>query len=910
MRTDKTQTIYLVAAILICMLIRVPGLMALDPSMEIPDYVVRSWHMPQNTVNTILQTKDGYIWMGTPSGLLRFDGIRFRLFSHVNTPALGNDRIQALHEDLYGRLWVGTDGGGLTCRQNAEWKTYTTKDGLSNDHIRAITSDRQGYVWIGTDYGLNRFGPEGFVSFTNRDGLSDNIITSLAIDSTGTVWAGTLRGGLASIREEVIQVFDYDDGLTDPAVITVASDHFGNIWIGTLNGLYTLQSDQKRITRIPGTDYTPISCILEDSRKTMWIGTMADGLKRMANGRMSGPLRKSGYPAENIRCLLADNGGNLWLGTEAAGLMQLKNPLVRNITRQNGLPEAPVSAVLEDSPGHFWVGTRNSGLCLIKNDRVQQVINTGTGLTSNRITALYSDVPGDLWIGTRDGGLNHLKGKHISSFTMKQGLASDYITCLLKDGQGIWWIGTDNGLNRMAPPQQKVNPRIMLAQNHIRCLRETPDGSIFAGTRAGAYQLKEGIFRPLLSPQENSSIDALSIYAESDSTLLIGTNGGGLILFRRGKTIRLTTSEGLPDNHIFSIAADGKDNLWMSSDQGVFKLPWKSLLSLIDTSGVFLLPVCFDESDGMVSGNCSSDGQPAVWKSVDGLLYYPTARGVSVFNPPKIPADRTVPRINIESMQADGNAINTAGTIELPYPCSRLIFHFTALDFSNPQKIRFRYKLEGKDTQWINHPPNQERTAEYLHLSPGKYRFVVLAASNGGTWNESRSEISFAVQRPFYRTALFWILSIFSVLGLTGIGIRNRRRKARRKMAEKYKTSALNPERVEEIIPRLVNLMENDKLYLNPNLTLKDLSAKLRIHYNHLSQIINERFGMSYNDFINRYRISEVRRVLESPASNGKTILEIMYDTGFYSKSVFNTAFKKFTGMTPSEYKKNHSIQV
>jgi len=219
-------------------------------------YAIRTWGvksgLPQNTINTLLQTDDGYIWIGTPSGLARFDGVNFKVFDTGNTLALKSNHISALFEDHKSRLWIGTYGGGLTCLNKGKWKTYSSENGLSNDNIRTIINDWSGNLWIGTEYGLNRLTEDRIQVFTTKDGLYDNIITALTIDSWGNLWIGTLQGGLVQFNEGVIHVYNHYDGLLNDAVISLTTGSIGNIWIGTLEGLYYLQPKEGMIKNIYG----------------------------------------------------------------------------------------------------------------------------------------------------------------------------------------------------------------------------------------------------------------------------------------------------------------------------------------------------------------------------------------------------------------------------------------------------------------------------------------------------------------------------------------------------------------------------------------------------------------------------------------------------------------------------------
>jgi AraC-like DNA-binding protein len=413
---------------------------------------------------------------------------------------------------------------------------------------------------------------------------------------------------------------------------------------------------------------------------------------------------------------------------------------------------------------------------------------------------------------------------------------------------------------------------------------------------------------------EKSEHDVLSLYGDDKNNLWIGTNGSGLVCLNK-KTLTLdtyTTGSGLPTNYVFSILEDHQENLWMSSYRGVFRVSKRQLEAVARKRIPKLTPLCIDEKDGMRSSECVMGGQPSAWKTTDGKLYFPTLKGVAVLDPSSIKINRKPPEIIIEEVFVDNKPVKPGEDTIFSSEKKIIEFYFTALSFTAPEKVNIRYKLEGFDNHWKDVVPRQKRAALYLNLDPGNYRFKVIACNNDGLWNDKGAVFEFKIKFPFYKQPLFYLLTILilpAVVGAFWFFYRKRKIKASKDEPDekKYKTSALLPETVESVLPRLMLLMEQEKAFLDADLTLNKLAQQLNVHYNHLSQIINERLKRSFNDFINSYRIEEAKKKLENPEENKKTILEIAYETGFYSKSVFNTAFKKFTGMTPSEFRKIRS---
>ncbi len=872
------------------------------------EYVIRTWTieagLPQNSINAMVQAQSGYIWLGTPLGLARFDGVKFKIFNRMNTPALKKDMILALYEDQNEVLWIGTDGGGLCSYKNGIWQNYSTQDGLSDDYVRVITSDWQGNLWVGTDFGLNRLSSDGFQIYTTENGLYDNIITAITRDSWGNLWVGTMRGGLANFNEGVFRIYDYDDGLLNIAVTALAADRLGNIWIGTQEGLFTISHEDEIVIPVAGMADLPITTILSDQIDGLWIGTMVDGIMKKEVGSIVNFSIEDGLPDDFIRSLLKDEDGNIWLGTDNGGLVQLKKSMVKNITKENGLPENAVTSVLQDREGFWWIGTRNSGLAKMKENQVISVFNRESGLSGNRVRVLFEDDLGALWIGTEGGGINILQNGRLSQMTENFGLTSNNITAILQDRYKAIWIGTDNGLVEYSEGKvQSFNESEGLTNRHIHVLLESTRDTLYIGTRAGLFR-RTGNSITRLNPEiPDTELDVASLYEDGQGTLWIGTNGSGLKKFSNGVVTSFTTEQGLHDNYIFSITEDKFGNLWMSSYNRIFRVSRQQLNEFSGNKISSIISTRFDKSDGMASRQSFGGGQPSFWKTKSGKLYYPTVMGISIFDPNNIPVKSSPPNITIEDVLVDNQSVMSEDYIAIPAGSNSLRFQFSAFDYSAAEKIHFKYQLEGHDQNFVN---SRQRSAEYQNLASGKYRFVVKAANNDGVWNEQGAAIEFEILLPIYRKPIFYMTLFILLLSLSGGGILiNHRRKFKRQQT-KYKTSTLLPERADELVPKLVHLMEDEKLFLDPDLTLIDLAKKLNIHYNHLSRIINERFSLSYNDFVNKYRIEEAKKILSSPEWKRQSVLEIMYETGFYSKSVFNTAFKKFTGMTPSAFRKKY----
>jgi AraC-like DNA-binding protein len=898
--------------------------------------------------------RDGYLWLGTPAGLVRFDGVRFEVYNHLNTPILENSRILCLHEDRDGVLWIGTDGGGLYSYRDGEWGKVGTEDGLLSKHIRAVWEDVGGSLWVGTEYGLHRWDGDDMHVVGLDEGLADNLITSLVVGGVGRVWAGTLRGGLARIEsgwadfgigptvfpKKLVQIYDYDDGLEDLAVLSVAVGPDGFVWIGTMSGLFYLEPDEGIVRPVAEAMGYPVTSLVMSPDSGLFVGTMVEGLKYLKDtaadsGRLEYISITDLLVGEELRysyiCdILPDEDGFIWVGTESNGLVQIKERTVNAVDAAEGLPGGAVYPLWAADDGTLWIGTEKDGLYRMRGDRLELISNRERGLAGDMVRVLMEDRSGSLWVGTMDGGLSILKGDLTQNLTTANGLASNNVTSILQDREGVVWIGTDRGLNyhKIGMIEEHGSVQSLDGQT-IRTLYENVSGVLYAGTRSGVWRRSGPYFERIIADNDTTVFDVLSLYEDSTDALWMGTNGNGTKRLYNNEIMTFTTADGLPGNFIFSITEGDSGFIWMSCENGAFSVSRDSLNAYAAGTINMLTPTLYNEADGMPSSRCIGFCQPAVCESGSGKRFYPTEAGIAVLDPKEEHKPSRPPVVRIEEMLADDVPIHIDDDMNLSAGTDRIEIQFTAFDYSAPEKLRFLFRLRrngenlaarrndrdftalnragnGKGTGFTALHPGQPRRAVYHDLPPGEYEFSVRAIGNGGIWSERAATVRFTVLPPFYRTKAFLFIIIAAAVLIAGAAMLTSRYRRLKKQRLKYSTTTISDERMEEALAGLQDLMEIEKVYLDPDLTLQKLAKQLRIHYNHLSRIINERFGVSFKNYINRYRIEEAKRRLADSAEKDRNITDIMIDAGFYSKSTFNTAFRKFTGTSPSKYRKKH----
>ncbi len=741
---------------------------ALEADKAITQYTQEVWAaergLPQNSVSSIAQTAEGYLWVGTEEGLARFDGVRFTVFSKENTPELASDMINVLLAGRDGTLWIGTNGGGLTRYKNGKFKTFTTRNGLSSDVVRAIYEGIDGAVWVGTEGGLNRYWGGRFHSYSTKDGLPDNSIFAICGDRDGSLWLGT-RAGLAHLKARAFSVYTRANGLPLDYVKALQLGLNGDLWIGT-NGGGVARMAAGRFTTYTtreGLSSNTVWSISEDRAGTIWMGTSDGGVNRYRGGKISAYTTKDGLSADGVWSTFEDREGSLWIGTKGGGLVRLKEGAFTTFTSREGLASDIVLPVYEDRDGAIWVGT-NSGVNRLKDGRIASY-STKEGLADTLTFSIVQDREGSMWMGGRHG-LNRLRDGKVELFTMRDGLPSDWVTSTYIDRKGDLWVGTRGGLGRF--DGRRFTPftsKNGLTSDYVGCMYQDARGTFWIGTMGGGLnRFEDGRFSSYTTRNGLQNDVVWAITGDADGTLWIGTSGGGLERFRNGKFTAYTMRNGLFDDSVLDILSDGAGWLWMSSNRGVFRVKRDDLEAFADQKLGRIRSVSYDGSDGMKSKECNGGFQPAGWKARDGRLWFPTMKGLSVVDPAHVEVGEGGPPVVIERVSIDHKSVALNGAIRHAAGHGQLEFEFTAPSFLSPDGIRFRYMLDGFDGGWVE--AGSRRTAYYTNIPAGEYRFQVMACNKGGGCNTTGASVAFRLTPQWYQTRWFVGLCL-----LTGAGV-------------------------------------------------------------------------------------------------------------------------------------------
>jgi signal transduction histidine kinase/ligand-binding sensor domain-containing protein len=721
--------------------------------------------LPQSSVTSVLQTRDGYVWVGTLGGLARFDGISFTVFDTANTPPLRSNRIFKLYEDRAGALWIGSERGGLTRYADGRFENYDDYENLRNVTVGAIYEDRAGNLWIGTGKGLIRFAGGEFTTFTERDGLPFNTVSAIVEDGAGALWIGTSLG-LARFRDERFETFMTADGLPHNTVydLRAASSADDGLWIATGNGLARF-ADGKFTARLVHEEFTDaeIKSLYEDGDGILWVGA------RRGLFRLNGAAETTAYdlkddlPDHNITAVTGDREGNLWVGTNAAGLVRLKAANLSVYGVKQGLPAngENIVPITEDWDGSVWMGLNCAGLARLDAGGEKFKIYTDRdGLPHLCVWSLLADAADkSLWIGMWHGGLSRFADGKFTNYNDKNsGLSNDAVLALYRDRRdGALWIGTTDGLNRFAGGEFIVyRKKDGLVSDDVRFITQDRAGALWIGTTGGLSRFADGKFINYTTENGLSNNFVRAVYEDADGAFWLGTYGGGLNRLKDGKFTHYGRREGLFDDVVSRILEDDAGNFWMSGNRGIFRVRRGDLNDFADGRISFVTSISYDASDGMENRETNGGGQPAGWRTRDGRLWFPTIKGAVVVDPQKIKTNAVAPPVVIETARTNKKIVDRPARVELAAGNTDLEIRYAGLSFVAPEKVRFKYRLEGYDDDGDWTEAGTRRAAYYTNIPPGNFRFRVVAANNEGVWNAEGATLDITVVPPFYRTWQFY----------------------------------------------------------------------------------------------------------------------------------------------------------
>jgi ligand-binding sensor domain-containing protein/signal transduction histidine kinase len=753
-----------------------------DPTGYRESYSIDLWEnddgLPQNAVIAVTQTHDGYLWLGTLNGLVRFDGTRFTVFDENNTPGLPGNRIVHLFEDSHRSLWIGTETTGAALARNGQiipldigrgsregrlvatcedthgavW-LYTAdgqlcrhRDGhfdvwnVGNDRFsrtRILAADAEGIVWVGMDWSLIAIGPTHNLDPTELP--FEKVVPFEKLDLVLTARDGAQwRLGDGRIRKWRHDEIERDLGAypwNDALITGACEDADGRLVVGTHGAGVFLFDPEGVVTQVStelGLSHSLVLSLAIDREGSLWVGTNGRGLNRVR--RQSFTLLE---PSQGlvVRSVTGDAQGGLWAGYSGGGLNRWLQGQSHRFLPDPSLPSLPIRALLVDSRGRLWTGTEGAGLFLFENDRFERV---GRSLATHPvILALHEDRRGQLWAGTQ-GGLARFDDPAWRVFTTADGLSGNSIRAIADDARGRLWVGTErHGLNRFE-------------QGRFTPLRRSPDGL------------------------PSDAISAL--FVDAQDVLWVGTDGGGLARLEGDRWTRYTTDHGLASNSIGYLLEDSDQHLWLGSNAGLMRIPISSLNNFARGLAHSIACRTYGRPEGLPTRECTLGSQPAAYRDPNGQLWFSTIQGLASTHPSRLQSNPHPPPVHIESVLVENQPQETnrfrvtwPDVLVIPPRRERLEIHFTSLNLAAPDRARFRTWLEGHETSWTE--PANIRAARYSRLPPGEYRFHVTACNEDGVWNDAGATLAFVVQPPFWRTWWFLSLSAGTLLTLLVLSV-------------------------------------------------------------------------------------------------------------------------------------------
>lgn len=787
------------------------------------DYCVDRWQtedgLPGNTVTSIVQTHDGYLWIGTFGGLARFDGMQFRHFGERE--GLKTNRILCLFEDARGDLWVGSEGGGLFRYHAGVFSALTTRDGLLHDVVMSLTEDALGRLWIGTYSGLQCWKDGAFIPAAIEPAPLQGPVSRLLADPSGVLWM-VINGLLGKVETNCFMLPKVEgEPSGQMAVSALHMSHSGRLWIGGNSG-YVVSSSHGALDLLPLvleqlTDNLWDLC--EARNGDMWIGTASSGLRRWRGGQVLSITTQEGLADNSVRCILEDREGNLWVGTNGGGLHRLKLKKLALVTTRLGLAHNVVMSLAEDAKGDVWIGSNGGGVSLRRQGTFAPAYLNYL-LDNECIWSLLAARDGTLWIGTWNSGLFHKTDAKLERFNVALQDRDEPVVALCEDRIGGLWIGTYQDGLKYFQDGNFISYRATngLSANFISALAQDPSGRLWIGTVGGGLNcLEQGAFKVFTRQDGLGSEFIRTIYADAQGVLWIGT-AGGLSRLKDGRLATLTTQHGLADDVISQIIEDDYGHLWLGCNRGIFSVPKADLNQVAEGRLNSCKVLSYGKAEGMESLECTGGFSPAGLKTRDGKLWFSTVKGLVRVDPERLPSNELPPPVLIEQVVVDGMAVAADSLRLLPHiqdptpqtkpgpsrpapaawrigPGARHVeLHYTALSFTAPEKVRFRYRLEGFDPSWVE--AGTQRIAYYTYLPPGRYQFRVAACNNDGVWNDTGAAIVLQSLPLFWQTWWFRLLLASAVLGGTGWAVKYwSTRRLRRRLEWLRQQNALEQER-------------------------------------------------------------------------------------------------------------------
>ena len=708
--------------------------------------------LPQASINSILQTRDGFLWFSTFGGLVRYDGLRFQVFNTGNTKGLKTSRFLDLFEDREGALWIANELQGVTRYKDDAFTTYSTEHGLAVGLIH-FREDASGNLLVNLRTGNAnadfRWTGESFVPYAPPEGEPHGIIVSRTPNAVWNWEAGHLR----KFENSRLTV---DFPLQLP-LKRVFEDSAKRLWIA-VDGTTTLyQLTDNRIRSYSTKDGlldARFFDAFEDRQKRIWFGS-AIGLTVFSDGQFTSYQAADGLAPGEAITTYQDREGTVWIGS-TGGLTRVTERVVSSFATRDGLAGENVYPIYQDRAGRIWIGSW-LGLTVYDQGKFQDA-GKRFGLTTARITALHEDRKGNFWIGTLSDGLYRIRDGQVMRYPPEQAPGFQ-VRAISEDQEGNIWFAAEASLVKFKD-ETFTKYTDALLDGPTYTVNEDRQGRLWIGTASGLVIYQHGTFTPIKEKEGFAGGMVRAFFEDGDGVYWIGMYDRGLYRFKDGKFTHYTTNEGLFDNGAFQILEDNQGSFWISCNLGIYRVKKSELNDYADGRVGKVTCIPYNKRDGMLNSECNGGAQPAGIKASDGRLWFPTQGGVAVINPGAVPLNSQPPPVVIESASVDTKPVDVKAKVRIEPGQTYLEIHYSGLSFINPELVKFKYRFEGSDENWTD--ADTRRVAYYTHLPPGNYHFRVLAANRDGVWNEEGAALEITVLPQFWQT--WWFVLLATVL--------------------------------------------------------------------------------------------------------------------------------------------------
>jgi signal transduction histidine kinase/ligand-binding sensor domain-containing protein len=781
------------------------------------DYSIKRWasseQFPLLTVEALAQTRDGFLWFAMNGGLGRFDGMTLEVFDSQNTPELPVSLVTAIVEDRNENLWIGTAGGGLLLWKKGQFERFASPQGLLNEQVKTLCLGRDGRLWIGTDGGgiFVRESSGQFRNYRLNGEPKDAFIVGLKLTETDQLIALTIKGGVFVLKGDGFEPVAVEPALHERRGLSLTQSDSGRVWLGSRDGVYLFKDGRFDRWR-PSQELPNINPVMawETGTNEVWLGTDRS-LIHWRNGDWAEyPIGGAASPRMS-NGFLVDREGSVWISTEGGGLVQLRRTVVVTLGAAEGLAGNEVTSVLMSQDRGLWVGTTH-GLTRLDAKGVRQY-GRSDGLLDDCVFSLIEDPVGAIWVSTRKGGLARWTGDKFLLVPNGHASIGPVAWCLARGDHGSIWAGTPAGAYqyREGVLQRRITGSDGLSNEDVRCILDEGNGVVWFGTSYGLNRLDgHGMTHYSVTPNKEPIEVVVALSRDDDDGLWIGTMARGLFRLKNEQFTRYSTTDGLPDNAIHSIANDGEGNLWLGTGGGLARVT-KASLHARESNPQFPLDIrVLHRADGLRSEEFTGTIQPTVARSPDGRLWFATADGLATLLPSSMEPSRNSPLISLLRVAVEGPRIISAlrgksaedalavlspiremglapapagrlravfapegiETLIIPPGQERLDFQFVSPSFVAPRAVTYRFRLDGFDTQWVE--AGNRQAAYYTRVPPGHYRFQVQARSETGQLSERVASLGLVVKPAWWQWRTLQAGSVAAFLGSIIVFFQNR----------------------------------------------------------------------------------------------------------------------------------------